>query len=372
MKISIDVIIPSFRLEEKYIVPVLQLTKPLNAAIKFYLIADNPEIELSASIISFVNNEDVFLIINKENMGAAETRNAGMAAGIGDWILFLDDDIIVPNNLLQVYATAIETDPSEIGFIGLINFPQPATNFTKAIKASGSMDIFSIASRRSSFAWGATANIMIKRRAIGAIKFSTAYPKPGGGEDVDFFLKIRKQNGFQNFKTLAEAAVQHPWWNGEQVDFKRPFRYGKGNSHLGFQNPEYTYYDFPNTPETLLISCMVGGILFFLKSSWFSPTVIFTAGIIIIEIIAGSIQTIKRYSKANLKIILNVIGLRFTYETGVLAGKLSRFQLWRIGERFHDNGSINKFYFYRSNTYKTVKWILYLALIFWIIYRYKR
>ena len=60
MEISIDVIIPSFRLEEKYIVPIVQLAKPYNTVVKFYIIVDNPIIEPPASIQSLVDNENVF------------------------------------------------------------------------------------------------------------------------------------------------------------------------------------------------------------------------------------------------------------------------------------------------------------------------
>jgi GT2 family glycosyltransferase len=369
MKISIDVIIPSFRLEEKYILPILQLKKP-DAVIKFYLLVDNPSLQPSPAIISLADNENIFLLINNENIGAAETRNKGIAAGKGDWILFLDDDIIVNKDLLEIYADAIRQYPGEIGFIGLINFPEPISDFTKAIKASGSMDIFSIAQRKASFAWGATANTMVNRNAIGDVKFSAAYPKSGGGEDVDFFLKVRQRNNYKNFKTLPQAIVYHPWWNNGKPDFKRPFRYGKGNSNLGNMNPQHTYYDFLNTPETLLISSIVACVLLFVKPAWFIPTLIFMAGVLIIEIIASTIQTIKRYSKANLKVIVFVLWLRLAHESGLLLGKISKLQLWRIGERFHDDGKINKLYFYRTNTYKIAKWILYPPLILFILYKY--
>ncbi len=370
MKISVDVVIPSFRLDEKYIVPILNLTKPLQALIRFYIVVDNPAIEPGAAIQSLINNKDAFLIINRENLGAAETRNIGMAAGTGDWILFLDDDIVVRENLLEVYVNAIEKDADEIGFLGLINFPEPTRDFTKAIKVSGSMDIFGIASRKSSFAWGATANTMIKRRAANDIKFSKVYPKSGGGEDVDFFLRVRRENKFKNFKTLPAAVVYHPWWNHEKKDFKRPFRYGKGNSHLGELNPHYTYYDFLNTPEALLACIITDIILFFTKSSWLIPMLTFTAGILVIEILASAVQTLKRNSKANLNVLIYVTALRFIYECGVLFGKISAFQFCRIGERFHDDGSINKLFFYRSNTYKIVKWILYPLLILFIVKKY--
>ncbi len=370
MKISIDVIIPSFRPEEKYLIPILSLPRPQNAEVKFYIIIDNPATRLSSSIQSMAYNQNIFIHINDKNIGAAETRNKGMAAGNGDWILFLDDDVTVKNDLLLAYASAIEQYPNEIGFIGLINLPAPTTTFTNAVKASGSMDIFGIALRKKFFAWGATANILIKRNCIGDIKFSAVYPKSGGGEDVDFFLKVRKKNGYQNFKTLPLAVVEHPWWKNEKADFKRPFRYGVGNSNLGKINPEYIYYDFLNTPETLLISVILIGFFIFFKSIWLMPLAVFLCGVIIIEILASSIQTYKRTRKVNLKVMMYVTALRFMHESGVLFGKLSQFRFWRIGERFHDDGTINKISFYRSNTYKTIKWILYPLLLLFLLHKY--
>ncbi len=366
MKISIDVIIPSYRPDEKFILPILHLSRPVNATIKFYLIIDNSSAILSPSL-SRIDEENIFIIKNEKNSGAAATRNKGIISGSGDWILFLDDDILVDENLLITYAEAASNDPNEIGFIGLINFPKPTTSFTQAISASGSMDIFSIALRKSTFAWGATANIMVKRKAINDIRFSTVYPNSGGGEDVDFFLKVRKKNNFKNFKTLKEASVKHPWWNHEKPDWRRPFRYGIGNSNLGYLNPEYTYYDFPNTPETLLLSIVAAIVAFVLKSRVLIPLFTFISGTIVIEIIASAIQAIKRKHTVNFKVIFFVMALRFVHETGVLSGKILKLQLWRIGERFHDDGSINKVSFYRTNTYKLVKWILYPLLIFYII-----
>src|SRR6202012_1459568 len=126
MPISIDVVIPSFRLEEKYILPILQLDVPDSAIIKFYLVADNPKLKISPSILALVDNKKIFLTINKENMGAALTRNTGIDQGRGDWILFLDDDIAVKPDLLNTYVDAIISDPDEIGFIGFVRFTEPS------------------------------------------------------------------------------------------------------------------------------------------------------------------------------------------------------------------------------------------------------
>lgn len=384
MKISIDVVIPSFRLQENYILPLLDLKIPVNTSINFFLIVDNPALSIPESIQALTINQpalttgqagfpagrQISIIINQQNLGVSQTRNKGIEAGTGDWILFLDDDIEADDDLLVNYTNAIEQDADEIGFIGYVQFPEANQPFTKAVIASGSMDIFSVALRKEFFAWGATANIMLKRSAVGSVRFSTKFPKKGGGEDVDFFLNVRKENGDKDFKTLREAKVKHPWWRGEKPDFERPFRYGMGNGLLGCRHRENTYYDLLNTPETLLITILMLIIFGIIGSKLICPTLLFFAGVILIEFVANGIQAFKRAKTVNLKIALFVALLRFYQEWGVLWGKISKGQLWRIGERFHDDAKTKRIYFFRLNTYKTVKWILYPALVIWIVVRY--
>ena len=94
---------------------------------------------------------------------------------------------------------------------------------------------------------------MLRRTALQGLRFSEVYPKSGGGEDIDLFLKNKGEKViFRNYKTLPEARVNHPWWNDGRPDFKKPFRYGLGNSWLAQLNPRYAYRDFLNLPETLV------------------------------------------------------------------------------------------------------------------------
>ena len=367
MAISIDVVIPSFRLNEHNLLPILTLRVPASARVVYYLIVDNPQADIPDSIRAMADDRNIFLLWNEQNKGASYTRNRGMEAGMGDWILFLDDDLTVPHDLLITYAGAAHDYPEENGFIGLVQLPQPNSNFSRAILASGAMDIFSIALRKSSFVWGATANFMLRRTALQGLRFSEVYPKSGGGEDIDLFLRIRENSHFRNYKTLPEARVNHPWWNDGRPDFKKPFRYGLGNSWLAQLNPRYAYRDFLNLPETLFICFIL--LLFFLivRPVLIKPLLFFAAGILIIEGIASAIQTIKRSGTPNAGVILYVLALRFIYECGLLWGNLSRFRIGGIGERFHDDGKENKIFFFRTNTVRIVKWILYPVWTYFVM-----
>jgi len=365
--ISIDVVIPSYRVDEQYLLPILQLNVPDNAVVKFYLVIDNLNVTFPPDILSIVDNEVIFLIVNEQNIGAASTRNAGINAGKGDWILFLDDDIAIEPNLLSVYCDAILKHSTEIGFIGLVNFNEPANSFNKAIQASGSIDIFSIAARRPSFAWGATANMIVNRAAMGLIRFDKVFPKNGGAEDIDFFFAVRQQNQFKNYLSLPQAAVTHPWWSLGKPDFKRSFRYGRGSGVLYKKNPAYTYYDFLNTAEILFIILTVLLISAIIPKISVASILLFTVGLLIIEFVANAIQSLKRKSGLNLLIVFYLMLLRLSYQFGLLFQNLSSVRVTAIGLRFNDDGSFKKTRFYRANSYKIVKWILYPVLIYLFI-----
>ncbi len=367
MKLQIDIVIPSFRLEESFVLPLLSLSIPENTSVHFFLIADNPSADISPGIRSAIGQENISFLVNAENLGAGQSRNEGINMGSGDWILLLDDDVIPSNDLLHVYAAAIRSAPDESGFIGLILLPEPTTTISRAIVASGSMDIFSVAAKKKSYAWGATANIMVRRSAIGDIRFLPAYPKSGGGEDVDFFLRVREKNLDRNFICLPAATVTHPWWNTRLNPLRRPFRYGKGNALLARFNPRYAYYDWLDTPETIGLILLAS-----LAAAVADPVMLgvlarFLAGIILIEFFASGIQTWKRSHRIQPGVIWFVTWLRLAEQSGVMWERASKGKWTEIGRRFHDDGRTDKIAFYRSNTYRIVKWILYPLLAIFLL-----
>lgn len=369
MRVNIDVIIPSFRLDKATLLPLLNLKKPENSIVHFYLVSDNPKLKPDSSILSLVDNETVFLLINKENIGASATRNRGIEAGNGGWILFLDDDIAVTDDLLLIYADAISNRPNEIGFIGRVLMPQPPTPFARAVVAAGSMSIFNIAAEKDYFSWGATANIMVNRVAIKDIRFSDAYPKSGGGEEVEFFLRVREANNFRDFKTLPMAAVTHPWWSNGKTDFTRFYRYGQGNSFLAQRNPQYSWHDFLDTPETLLITALVLITSLFINYHFAFYAFCFLLLSILIEYITTIIRVKRNTGELNPATGIYVTILRICYETGLLTGNLKRGRIKGIGERFSYEGSIKKNHF-RLNRFKIIKLVLYLIALIILISLY--
>ncbi|MXV50015.1 glycosyltransferase [Pedobacter sp. HMF7647] len=366
MAFSIDIIIPSFRLQEQYLLPILDLKKPGEVQIKYYLISDNPTIVLSEALTNRINNEDVILIVNSSNLGAAATRNRGIDAGDGTWILFLDDDIEVQDDLLLNYTAAIQNYQEEIGFIGLVNMPSPPTTFAKALELMGATGIFSVAKAKESYAWGATANMIIRRSAIKDLRFSENYPKFGGGEEVDFFLRVREKNGFKNYKSLPGAAVTHPWWHNGKRNYKQ-FYYGRGNSYLPQFNPQYKFYDFLNTSETMFAWLIISVVFLILNHLKLQAIGLVVLLIILIEFIANMLRVYLKTRKINFELIYELMTVRNAYEFGILYENLSRLRFTGIGERFRDDGSFKRSGF-ALNKYKIIKLSLYGLVIIYLIY----
>lgn len=361
--LTLDVIIPSFRMNEAILLPILNLRHPDDAIVQFFLMCDNPNAELSAALKEACSQPGVHFIKNEVNLGVSATRNRGIDLSLADWILFLDDDIIPAEDILVRYAEGIRNHPEEIGFIGPIDLPAPKHPFNKAVIANGSMDIFGIARVKEGFAWGATANILFNRKAIGNLRFSAAFPKLGGGEDVDFSYQVRDRNHRKSLKCISGASVTHPWWGNETPVWSRPFRYGIGNSYLPNRHPAYAYYDFLTAPETLLVSCFLLPVFVLMGLISWTAALYFVLGVLAIEAIATGIQIIKRSKSFSPAVIVYGIGLRFIYEMGLLQGSLSRGQLQEIGLRFNFEGKTANPPFYHSNTRRLVKWILYPVLV---------
>lgn len=118
------------------------------------------------------DNGNVTVMQNGKNLGAHASRNRGLEAGSGTYVLFLDDDIEPSSRLLEAYKEAIATHPDSVGFVGVASFPQPINSFTRGVVASDILTFWDIARTHESLAWGVTANLMVKREAVGDIRFS--------------------------------------------------------------------------------------------------------------------------------------------------------------------------------------------------------
>ena len=245
---SIDVVIPSIRLDTERLLEALYMEVPSGVDLRYYIVSDNQDMQSG----EFEHNGNpVRVIVNTENLGAPLSRNVGLDAGAGQYALFIDDDVVIQPNILHAYLAAIREEPDASGYVGPTVFPDPVNSFTRGIRASDMLTFFALPIARQHMSWGTTSNLMVRRNAIGNVRFSEAFPKHGGGEDIDFCLRIVSDSG-KWFRTVPGARVSHPWWKGAGRSYTRFFRWAVGDSSLVRLHPQYMYRDVPSMTETLV------------------------------------------------------------------------------------------------------------------------
>ena len=333
-QISLDIVIPSFRADVDVLTSIKNLSIPKIMARKIIVVLDDPHHELPKELEGWSTFEDVSILRNEKNLGASGARNRGIDEASSDWVLFLDDDIYPEPNLLHVYATCIAEKGNDFpGFVGSTRLPQAMNTFTKGIRASDILTFFDLAEYRDEMPWGVTANLLIRRDAIGNHRFRSLFPKSGGGEDIDFCLEIVNSIG-RNFSTEPKAVVHHPWWKNGQRTYRRFFRWAYGDSNLPALHPQHRWRNFPNTAE-LLTLCLLSSLpLFFMDESFPKMVVLPFLGIVIGEFFSEWIRLLLVKRIANPIIAIESSCVRFSNDLGRLKAVFQSMKLWRITERF--------------------------------------
>ncbi len=352
---QIDIVIPSYRLEVSFLDHLINMDRPYDWQIRFFLIADNPQIKVPSAVMEWQREGKVELIVNKENLGPGATRNLGILAGSAPWILFLDDDVLPMPGLLQAYANAIGQYPEAIGFVGVTEFPEPVNAATQALVINGSISHFNLAKYKPSMVWTPTANVILNRSKMDPALFDPSLRK--SGEDIDFLAR----NSFlynEEYRSVPDAVVEHPWWNNGKVQTSRLFRYGEGGSEITAlpHIRRYSYFDFANTVEiwaALLVLLPLGIVFGF--TGWLAAIAV---SVVVAEFFSNLVRVWLKVRTFSVGIALQLTWIRTMYEAGYLYASLSR-NSWKSIMRRTDLGFVKPHPSpFRLNRFKIIKMIL--------------
>ncbi|RUS14295.1 nucleotide-diphospho-sugar transferase, partial [Endogone sp. FLAS-F59071] len=258
--LTLDVIIPSYRVQMKYLEPIIRLNRSPTASTMIIIIVDNPE-SPNINVLKDCYEQDPFVRIrvHNSNMGASQARNRGLGESAADYILFLDDDVTPDPDILLECEKVIRQYPNACGFIGCTKFPDPTPSIaSSAITMWGGTFFWDICEHiEEDIPWGVTANLLA-RRYKDNVWFDEQFPKTGGGEDIDYCLKKKRffvDNvlGGEGFRAAPQVKAIHPWWNNGGRVYRRFMKWAAGDGALINMYPELTYRDAaPNTAESLL------------------------------------------------------------------------------------------------------------------------
>ncbi|KAI8466967.1 MAG: hypothetical protein J3K34DRAFT_524121 [Monoraphidium minutum] len=223
----LNVVVPTYRCDPAALArfAALRASPEARASVHILVVVDDPASpqlpRLGPLLEDYSPNRLVRVAAQPANGGASRARNAGMAQSFGDWTVLLDDDVIPSPSILDAYLGAALRRPSARVLVGLTQLPPPATLMQEALAASWVTFFFDIARRLPHPPWAVTANVCVPGRGNNAVWFSEQYPKTGGGEDVDFCMRLKERTwegpGCGTTKeelisSVPEAVALHPFW----------------------------------------------------------------------------------------------------------------------------------------------------------------
>ncbi|KAL0063364.1 hypothetical protein AAF712_009759 [Marasmius tenuissimus] len=256
-KLTLDVIIPSFRVQLGTLVPILELESSSTCSVMFIIIIDDPRSSGITDLqLKYGHRPDVRIRVNTSNLGASETRNRGMAESAAEWVFFLDDDVVPDSDILVEAEKVIRTNLNAAGFVGTTNFPPADTIFKTAVHLAGVTFFWDIATKLTEdIPWGVTANLVARRNNDG-VQYDPIFPKTGGGEDIEFCVRKRDlfvADGKQGFLAAPEVVATHPWWHEGQRGYRRFFMWAKGDGALIALFPQHSYSEISPTSAHLFL-----------------------------------------------------------------------------------------------------------------------
>jgi GT2 family glycosyltransferase len=162
--------------------------------------------------------DDVRLIANDENLGAPHARNQGLQLVRGEWIVFMDNDVIVTPGWLSRLRRHAEVDPfaacigpvtDRAAHASQVPFDGGSPDERAAEIANEKDGAFKMTMLLSSFC------LLVRREVIDLVGGFDERFSPWGFEDDDFTLRCGLA-GFHN-RIALDTFVQHKTYGGEKA-----------------------------------------------------------------------------------------------------------------------------------------------------------
>lgn len=268
--ICLDVVVPSYCTNNNdYLERIAMLRASRDDVyVKFWFVVDNPcedHVKAVKKLALDLNNKqlchDANYFVNVvhygANRGASYARNTGYNHSVADWILFIDDDCIPEQNILDAYCGALKRHPDAKVLVGMTELPESMNIWTSMLKACNVGYFYGVSKRMRHPPWAVTANLLVSGSRLNpTIQFKDCYPKTGGGEDIDFVYQYKQfypLSGISVTASVPEAVVRHPWWNAGKVCYSHIRGWAWGDSMCIQEWPAKTFLTFPNWLEHVVL-----------------------------------------------------------------------------------------------------------------------
>lgn len=180
------------------------------------IFVDNGSVDETRQYLAQLQNNDptIQVVTNPKNLGFAAGNNQGIALATGDYVLLLNNDVILTDGWLERMIACMESDPS-VGVVG------PVTNNAvgqQLMRVSLKQDDGAIQKHacqqtlKNAGSWFETHRIigfcfLMKREVVERAGTLDERFGPGGYEDYDYCLRI-KQAGYK-IMVASDVFIYH-------------------------------------------------------------------------------------------------------------------------------------------------------------------
>lgn len=225
------------------------------------IIVDDGSTDSSPSIINRYHLNSKVKIFQSDHGGPAVARNLGIRNAIGTILLFLDGDSVLNRNALSKLLDSVnETEADCVG--GELRAVNDHSTIAKTIE---------LMQNEIERKWPFGACVAYKRTAME--KAGVFNERMSGGEDVGFFLKVKKLG----FKCITNPKFRAKTLNPDSISgfFKQRFLWGMGFAQLTEAHQE-TFTARIKFCFLLTFSVLSAPFLFFVdpKLIWVFPTLL--------------------------------------------------------------------------------------------------
>ena len=240
------------------------------------IVVDNGSTDGTAARVETVlaGSDLVYRIETEPRKGICQARNCGIRSARGAWVLFLDDDVLLPDKLLEIYEQAVAIYPQAGAFGGPAQLdpaiPRPwwwIAEFDKTMSCQNYGTEYCI------YAEGTNPyglNMLINRTLLqkeGGFDTRLDYLTGSFADETELFLRMRRKGVILVY--VPEAGVIHSvmhdrlhWHN-----FMNRFRLvGQSHACLDYMHKTWHFRTLPRR--------MLSAMLMFIK--YRSPAVFFT------------------------------------------------------------------------------------------------
>jgi succinoglycan biosynthesis protein ExoM len=152
------------------------------------VVADDSAEKSAASLVAGLDLPIAVRVLAVASRNVAVARNACLDAAKGEWLIFVDDDEIVEPGWLEGHVSAANDFAADAVF-GPVFPIYPTTTPDWFVAANPLFQDWGWNEDGRTTARGRTGNTLIRRSALGDLRFNPDYGRTGG-EDDEFFLRF--------------------------------------------------------------------------------------------------------------------------------------------------------------------------------------